>query len=895
MTTAPGTKLGRYEIRSQLGAGGMGEVYLARDPKINRDVAIKVLPAAFSSDSERLRRFEQEAQAAGALNHPNILSIYDVDTHDGSPYVVSELLEGETLREQLKGTALSVRKAIDYALQIASGLAAAHEKGIVHRDLKPENLFVTKDGRVKILDFGLAKLVEPRNGSEVRTDLPTRKLNTDPGTAVGTVGYMSPEQVRGQRVDHRSDIFSLGVILYEMLSGERAFRGDSAIETLNAILKEDPLGLSESNSQIHPALERVVMHCLEKSPEQRFQSARDVAFALEALSGLSSSRTMTAALPLTAGRPKNRERVAWIFAGVCLLGLLAALPFAIAYLRPTPVDERVLKLSVLPPEKVNMTGIVPVMALSPDGRRLAFFASSEGQNLLWVRSLDSLSAQALPGTEGASGASSLFWSPDSRFIGFFAGGKIKKIDASGGPPQTLCDAAAESRGGTWNRDGVIVFALDAFGPLYRVSAAGGEPIPVTALDQSRLETSHRWPYFLSDGRHFLYFVRTSQAESGGIFVGSLDGKETKRLLPTTLNAAYAPPGFLLFLRNETLIAQRFDADELQLTGEPFPIAERVAFNPGLSRGAFSVSENGVLAYRSGSGQINQPLWFDRGGKQIGSLGAAGLYFTLRLSPDETRAAVDLTDTQTGTEDIWLFDLSRGIPSRFTTDPANDSNPLWSPDGSRIVFTSNREGVRNLYQKIASGGGNEEVLLKSTEEKVPDDWSSDGQFIVYQTINRKTKWDLWVLPMSGDRQPFPFLQTEFNEQAAQFSPDGKWIAYSSDESGAPEVYVQTFPASGGRWRVSTDGGRQPRWRRDGKELFYITADGKLMVVDVKLGATFEADVPQTLFGTRVLTLPSFRNQYAVTADGQRFLINLMIEETSATPISIVVNWTADLKH
>jgi len=818
MTTAPGTKLGRYEIRSQLGAGGMGEVYLARDPKINRDVAIKVLPAAFSADSERLRRFEQEAQAAGALNHPNILSIYDVDTHDGSPYVVSELLEGETLREQLKGTALSVRKAIDYALQIASGLAAAHEKGIVHRDLKPENLFVTKDGRVKILDFGLAKLVEPRNGSEVRTDLPTRKLNTDPGTAVGTVGYMSPEQVRGQRVDHRSDIFSLGVVLYEMLSGKRAFRGDSAIETLNAILKEDPPELSESNSQINPALEKVVMHCLEKSPEQRFQSARDVAFALEALSGLSSSRTMTAALPLTAGRTKNRERLAWILVGVCLLGLLASLPFTVSYLSRAPVDERVFKLSVLPPEKANMTGIVPAMALSPDGRRLAFFASSEGQSLLWVRSLDSLSIQALAGTEGAVGASPPFWSPDSRFLGFFAGGKLKKIDASGGPPQTVCKAAAESRGGTWNRYGVIVFSLDPFGPLYRVSAAGGEPIPVTALDQSRLETSHRWPYFLPDGRHFLYFVRSSQAESGGIFVGSLDGKETKRLLATTLNAAYAPPGFLLFLRNETLMAQPFDSKELQLTGEPFPVAERVAFNPGLGRGAFSVSENGMLAYRSGSGQINQPLWFDRGGKQIGSLGAAGLYLTLWLSPDETRAAVDRSDPQTGTNDIWLFDLLRGIPSRFTTDPANDSNPLWSPDGSRIVFTSNREGVRSLYQKIASGAGNEEVLLKSSEEKVPDDWSLDGLFIVYQTLNSKTKWDLWVLPMSGERQPFPFLQTDFNEQEAQFSPDGKWMAYTSDESGAPEVYVQTFPASGGRWRVSTGGGSQPKWRRDGRELF-----------------------------------------------------------------------------
>jgi len=387
-------------------------------------------------------------------------------------------------------------------LQIAHGLTGAHEKGIIHRDLKPENIFITNDGRVKILDFGLAKLTEPTDNTVAQTDVPTRMVNTDPGAVMGTVGYMSPEQVRGKSVDHRSDIFSLGVILYEMLAGKRAFRGESAIETLNAILKEDPLELSESNSQISPALERVVMHCLEKNPEQRFQSARDVAFALESLSGFSSSRTITAALPLTAGRPKNRERLAWIVAGVCLLGLLAALPFAIAYLRRAPVDGRVLKFSVLPPEKSTMAR---AMALSADGRRLAFVASSEGQALLWVRSLDSLSAQALPGTEDAF---SPFWSPDGRFIGFFAGGKLKKIDASGAPPQTLCDAA-DSRGGTWNRDGVIVFASSAFGLLYRVSAAGGEPSPVTALDQSRFETSHRWPYFLPDGRHFLYLVRSS--------------------------------------------------------------------------------------------------------------------------------------------------------------------------------------------------------------------------------------------------------------------------------------------------------------------------------------------------------------------------------------------------
>jgi serine/threonine protein kinase len=897
MAIAPNSRLGRYEIRSQLGVGGMGEVYLARDPKINRDVAIKVLPAAFSSDPDRLRRFEQEAQAAGALNHPNILSIYDVDTHDGAPYVVSELLEGETLSQQLNGTALPVQKALGYALQTAQGLSAAHDKGIVHRDLKPDNLFLTKDGRLKILDFGIAKLIEPRGEIDPDTDLATRKFNTAPGTVIGTIGYMAPEQVRGQRVDHRSDIFSLGVILYEMLSGRRAFHGESAIETLNAILKEDPPDLSELNSQINPAVERVVMHCLEKSPEQRFQSTKDVAFALDSLSKSTSSRVLPAAFPLTpeltAEPRRTRERLAWIAMGVCLLGLLAALPFAVAYWRRAPADERVLSLSLLPPANVNVSGIVSAMALSPDGRRLAFVGSSEGQNRLWVRSLDSLSAQALPGTEGASNASLPFWSPDSRFIGFVAGGKLKKIDASGGPPQTLCDVN-DGRGGTWNREDIVVFA-SRNGPLYRVSAQGGEPTPVTTLDQSRFETSHRWPFFLPDGQHFLYFARSSQAEGGGIYVGSLATNQTKSLLPTSLlNAVYAPPGYLLFIRDATLMAQRFDADKLQLSGEAFAVAEHIASNPGLARGAFSVSENGVLAYYSGSGARNQPLWFDRGGKQIGSLGELGLYFTMGLSFDGKRVAINRSDPQMGTNDLWLFDLLRGVPLRFTTDPGGESNPLWSPDGSRIVFTSNRDGVGNLYQKITSGGGNEELLRKSSEETWADDWTADGRFIVYQTFNAKTKWDLWILPMSGDQQPIPYLQTQFNEEQAQVSPDGKWIVYTSDESGTTEIYAQTFPAAGGKVRVSTDGGCQPTWRRDGRELFYIATDRKLIALDVKPGTSFEAGAPKTLFETHVLSLTDFRNHYAVSADGQRFLINSN-SETTATPVSVVVNWTADLKH
>jgi serine/threonine protein kinase len=894
MSLVAGTKLGRYEIRSQLGAGGMGEVYLARDPKINRDVAIKVLPAAFSSDAERLRRFEQEVQATGKLNHPNILAVYDVETHDGAPYVVYELLEGETLRHRLRGGFLPSRKAVDYALQIANGLIAAHEKGIVHRDLKPENIFITQDGRVKILDFGLAKLTEAVEIIEAQTDVLTRRVNTDPGAVMGTAGYMSPEQVRGQRVDYRSDVFSLGLILYEMLSGRRAFHGDSAVETLNAILKEDPPELSGSDGHINPALERVVLHCLEKNPAHRFQSAGDVAFVLESLSGLSSSRTMADELRATASRRKTRAWLPWVIAAAFLLALISTLPFAIAYLRRTPTEEGLIRLSVSLPDKVVMSGTTPGVAISPDGRHIAFVGTHEGQNLLWVRSLDSFTARPLPGTEVSGSPSPPFWSPDSRFIGFFGGGKLKKVEATGGPVQTLCDVVP-ARGGTWSRDGVILVGTTG-GTLYRVSQAGGEPTPITTLDQSRFETSHRWPQFLPDGRHFLFFVRSGKVENTGVYIGALDSKETRQLLPNVLSAVYAPPGFLLFLRNETLMAQPFDAKELKLTGEQVPIAEKVAFNSGLGRGAFSVSENGVLTFRTGGGQIDQPLWFDRSGKQIGSLGDAGVYFNLALSPlDEKQVAVDRTDPQTGTNDIWLFDLSRdGVSSRFTTDPAGDSAPIWSPDAKRIVFASYRTGSWSLYEKAASGGGSEEVILASTEEKAPDDWSRDGQFIVYESFNSKTKWDL-LLFRTADKSASPLLQSDFNERQAHFSPDGKYIAYTSDKSGSFGVYVQTFPLSGSEWRISTGVGAQPRWRSDGRELFYIGPDRKLMVVEVKLGPQFQAGVPKPLFDTRVLTVSDFRNHYVVTADGQRFLINSITQERATTPIDIVKNWTTLLKR
>jgi serine/threonine protein kinase len=890
MALLPGTKLGRYEIRSQLGEGGMGEVYAARDEKINREVAIKVLPAAFSADAERLRRFEQEAQAAGALNHPNILVVYDVGTHDGAPYVVSELLEGQTLRERIGGTALPQRKAIDYALQIAHGLAAAHEKGIIHRDLKPENLFITRDGRVKILDFGLAKLTGSGDGTQSQTEVPTRRADTDPGIVVGTIGYMSPEQLRGRPADHRSDVFSFGAILYEMLSGKRAFRGESTADTMSAILREDPPDLSETNKTINPALERVVNHCLEKNPEQRFHSASDLGFAIEALSGSTGVSTQTVPIPVLAPQWITRHAlIGWSIAGVAIL--LATIIFAFAYFRSPPTTEtQATRFYVFPPEKTNFQGASQF--ISPDGRRLVFSAiGPTGTRSLWIRPLDSLDAQALPGTEEAIQA---FWSADGRFVGFFAGGKLKKIEVSGGPAQALADVAS-NRGAAWNREGVIVFGPNAGGPLYRISAAGGPSTPVTTLDATRNQTVHSWPHFLPDGRHFLYLARSAQRENSAIYVGSLDSNDSKFLVNADSTPAYAPPGYLLFLRERTLMAQPFDAGKLQLTGEPFPIAEQVGFNSANGRGFFAVSENGVLVYRSNVLADTQLTWFDRTGKQIARVGTAGQINGLALSPDDKRVAVVRLDTQTGNSDLWVIDEAR--ETRFTFDPANDASPVWSPDGNRIAFNSNRSGVADLYLKSSSGAGNEELLFKSSNPKGPHDWSADGRFLLYGELDPKTNGDLWVLPLFGDQKPIPFLQTPFSESGGRFSPDGRWIAYSSNESGTFQVYVQSFPPSGGKWMISTNGGTQPRWRHDGKELFYLGYDRKLMVVGVKEDANkFEAGSPQALFEMRVIVgfvVPI--SSYEITRDGQRFLVLTPVEESSPSPLTVVLNWTASLKR
>ena len=879
-----GTKLGRYEIRSKIGAGGMGEVYQARDMELGREVAVKVLPSSFSTDATRLQRFQQEACAAGALNHPNVLIVHDIGAVDGAPYVVSELLQGETLRKRIGGTPLAQRRAIDYALQIAHGLAAAHEKGIIHRDLKPDNIFITNDGRVKILDFGLAKLTQ-LDGNQIQTDAPTRRVNTDPGVVMGTVGYMAPEQLKGQPVDQRSDIFSFGAILYEMLSGRRAFHGESTAETMSAILREDPPELSDTNNSVSPALERLVNHCLEKNPESRFHSARDLAFALESLSG--SAATQTSAVPAVGPpRMKRRELIAWIVAAIAVL---TAMALAIVRFQRVPAEVRTVRSFILPPEKSSFDFSVRMgstIAVSPDGRRLAFVAAVEGKQLLWIRSLETVSIQTLGGTEGATYP---FWSADSRFVGFFAEQKLKKIDVAGGPPITLCDAP-DGRGGTWNRDGVIVFAPNSTGGLYRVSASGGVATAVTKLDEARVETSHRLPFFLPDGDHFLYLGDVGGSSDGdAIAISSLTKQDGKVLVSANSNAAYAQ-GYLLFLRERTLMAQRFDPERLQTTGDAFPIGEQVRTGRVLGTGIFSVSEEGVLVYQSGPGDSGSELiWFDRTNKPIGKLGDQSPYNSLSLSPDGKSATVAVS-TQLGAANIWLYEVGRGLKRPFTFGPALTRAQVWSPDGASIFFTSNRKGHFDLYRKASSGAGSEELLVESSLDKTPTSISPDGRFLLYHAIDPKTKADVWVLPLEGGQKPFALLQGEFNELNAHFSPDGRWVAYQSNESGRSEIYVTPFPNPSSKRQISTSGGRVPKWRRN--EVFYLSLDNKLIVSEVKVYEhTLEIGATRSLFEIRP---GGPGNVYDVSADGQRFLVNMAVEQQITAPLTLVLNWTAELK-
>jgi eukaryotic-like serine/threonine-protein kinase len=889
MALLPSQRLGPYEILSAIGAGGMGEVYRARDTRLDRIVAIKILPDRLADRAELRERFEREARTVASLNHPHICTLYDIGHQDGTDFLVMEYLEGETLAQRLKKGPLPLAQVLQYAIEIADALDKAHRKGITHRDLKPGNIMLTKSG-TKLLDFGLAKLKKDTAPANVTlSKVPTEDAVTVQGTILGTLQYMAPEQLEVKAVDARTDIFAFGAVVYEMTTGKKAFEGKSQASFIAKILEADPPPVSSLQPMTPPALDRVVKKCLAKEPEKRWQAASDVC---DELRWIAESGSQAASPPIA--RQKLRDWLAWSVAGIAIL---VALALAAPYFRSATTDVRSIQFSISPAQGSDLGP--QVAAVSPDGTHVAFEATdTSGKTLLWVRPLDSPNPQPLAGTEGAA-TPALFWSPDSRFIGFFAEGKLKTISASGGPIQTLANASPW--GGTWSRDGTILFTPSGgFSGLARVSAIGGVPSPATTLDPSRGERAHRWPQFLPDGR-FLYFSLNRQRENNGIFVGSLDSKETTRVMSTDLMAEYAPPGYLLFMQEHTLIAQPFDVGHMKMTGEPSHLAEGLLTSGNGGAAGFSVSERGVLAYTGwGTSRDKRLVWFDRAGKQLGTVGQPGNYCGPEFSPDEKRVAVEIGCNEDA--DIWSLEVARGTSTRLTFDPANDRYARWSPDRNRILFQSNRGGtVYNLYQKAANGAGNEELVMQSSESKYPYDWSRDGRFVVYAAFGsgKEATGRLWVLPLFGEHKPFAFLKTDFMETQARFSPDGHWMAYVSDESGKDEVYISSFPEASGKVLVSTNGGVQPRWRGDGKELFYLELDRKLMAVPVKEGSALEVGSPKSLFDFSFSPRFGFDGnpyayyQYDVTADGQRFLLTTPPENASL-PVTVVLNWTAGLK-
>ncbi|MGE0129636.1 MAG: protein kinase [Blastocatellales bacterium] len=901
-----GERISRYRVVSRIGAGGMGEVYLAEDATLSRKVAIKLLPASFAANADLVRRFEQEARAVGMLSHPNILTIFDTGVHQGTPYIVTELLEGENLRALLNDGPLPLRRAMDYARQIIEGLAAAHEKGITHRDLKPENLFVTADGRVKILDFGLAKLRPPKlvglMNAKADSKTPTQAPQTAPGAVMGTVGYMSPEQVRGQEADHRSDIFAFGIILYEMLTGQRAFQGETFAEVMTAIVKEEPPEITTGNHQIPANLYRVARRCLEKRPERRFQTASDLGFAIEAVSVFSESQQTLALKALPEGEAEKpvaavfkRERLVWL--AVSLLLAAAALISTALYLRKPSPESRGARLSIpLPKGTVTASAVAPDLALSPDGRRLAFSALAGRSRQLWLRPLDSFSAQPLAGTDNAD---SPFWSPDGRYIAFFADNKLKKFDTRSGVIETICPAGA-GRGGDWNRNGVILFCAGdgaALSRVYVAGAAGGKPEAVTELDAARGETNHDYPSFLPDGRHYL--VHIFGRDNHGIYVGSLDSKERKLVIPlspdtaNSTRAVWSAPGYILYALNRTtLLAQAFDPDRLELIGEPSRIAENVIVSlTGNAR--FTASTDGassVLAFiQSREMDIAQLTWLDRSGKRLGVAGLAEPWTSFELSPDDRLVAL-IRGEPSRLNSLWLLDLARGATTRFVTD-TDSANffPVWAPNGEHLAFASARNSALNLFLKRTAGNATEERLLETRFQTYPLSWSPDGKFLVFAMGDPQTRTDIWLLPLSGERKPQPLIRTKSDERGARVSPDGRWLAYVSDETGSNEVYVTQFPQPARSWRISGGGGGNPCWRGDGRELFFLSGN-KLMAASVVnvAAAEFHVAAPRSIFEIEGAN-------YAPSRDGQRFLTSVVTERAPTPPINVTLNWTAEVER
>jgi serine/threonine protein kinase len=898
MAIAAGAHVGPYEILAPIGSGGMGVVYRARDTRLKRDVALKVLPAQLTSDPARRRRFEREAQAVAALSHPHICALFDVGSHDSGEFLVMEHVEGETLEQRLARGPLQADRALEYAIEIADALDYAHRHGIVHRDLKPGNIMVTTRG-VKLLDFGLARHREgePAPGATV-------SLTTE-GAILGTVQYMSPEHLEGREVDARADLFAFGAVLYEMLTGRRAFAGVTAASTIAAVLTTDPVPAGRL-APIAPPLERIVGKCLEKDPDARWQSARDL---LDELRWIRESRAAAAAGGARGQRSLSVVALAALAAAATVTAIVLALR------PPSPVnDGRVIRFMVPPPENSTFNVNAAHLVLSPDGRSLVFGASSvTGDRALWIRSIDSSVVRQIPGTEGGLQP---FWSPDSRHLGFLpstvkpadsllAADSLKRIDPAGGPPAVLVDVP-QAYMATWNgTDVVFMYGPNRAGGLYRVGPSGRSPEPATVLDDSRREISHLWPQFLPDGRHFLFVARSRQPENNNVLcIASLDSRERTALFAVDSHVEYAWPGYLLYLRGgspvgtrlvgATLVAHPFDTSARRVTGDAVRVAGPVDRTTDFSRGAFSVSQTGVLAYRLVADMTL--TWYDRTGAPLQSIGTGDNPAT---SPDGRRLALARSDPQTGEPNIWLMDVSGGNASQFTSGAFPSDMPLWSPDGSRIVFRVDRGSGPGIVQR-PSAGGDEEVVVPPAEPADPSlqplAWSGDGRSLVFGRQGPVTSYDIAMVGMTRGSKPEGLVEGNAGESMASVSPDGRWIAYVSSESGKNEVYVRPFPSGDGTWKVSSNGGIEPAWRRDGRELFYIASDASLMAVSTETGASFTARRPLRLFQTEMATIPSLgrlRNQYVVSADGQRFLIRQPPESRPMMPIMVIVNWPAAL--
>ncbi|MEO8725990.1 MAG: protein kinase [Acidobacteriaceae bacterium] len=897
MSLSAGAKLGPYEIQSAIGAGGMGEVYRARDTRLDRTVAIKILPAHLSSDTEAKQRFDREARAISSLNHANICTLHDVGHQDGVDYLVMEYLEGETLAERLLKGPLPTEQVLRYGTDICEGLERAHKTGVIHRDLKPGNIMLTKSG-AKLMDFGLAKsAVAAVSASSLSgvTFAPDKPL-TSAGTVVGTFQYISPEQVEGKEADARSDIFALGAVLYEMATGKRAFEGKTTASVIAAVLERDPEPISSVRPMSPPALDRLVKACVAKDPDDRIQTVHDVKLQLKWMAD-GGSQT---GIPITVSQKrKSRERLAWVVAALAVLSAIGLAVFQFSNQKAAHVLVAQIDLPAgLTLNSVGDTSGAPV--ISPDGAHLVFSAIGEDGNRLYVRALDNAAVTPLPGTENAIFP---FWSPDSRSVGFFSGAKLKRIEIAGGTPVDICDAP-NARGGSWNKDGVIIFAPNFNSGLQQVAATGGAPTEAVKLDGSKY-TTYRWPWFLPDGKHFLYLAANHNQATGPdnrILVASLDGKENRPLFPSLSNAIYAS-GHLLYLRGNSLMAQPFDPASAKIKGPPAMLNDHAQLDASLWRETVTASDTGTLLYQTGGAASKMQLtWFDRSGKMLSTLDENdGALYQVQLSPDEKRLALVVEGVKGMLE---TYDLASKRKTRLTFGNLDERNPVWSPDGSQIAYSLMKAGAgTSILSKAGSGAGQPEQLLAPIpgegEPVALNDWSRDGRYMIFHrgTIGGvgRSGQNLWILPLFGDRKIYVYPTGPGDQDQAQFSPDGRWIAYMSTESGHLEVYVAPFPATGAKWQISNGNAEVPRWRADGKELFF-QQDGVqgIMAVEVNgTGPSFETGEPHMLFRANA-ALGYQGMQYAVTKDGQRFVV-ITTGTQSSTPLFVLENWTAKLRN